>query len=376
MVTGWNYISFLTVAPYTKQMNIYKLNLVIFVYLISLPIYAKSNNLITKPINQAHKLLSSTLVNLSDQTDLLLSGKSDRNSNNTYLKISHIISKTEHIESEFQTLFQLKVDLPNSKNKFQLLIDKTTKNLLEDERSTTLDTLQVEQDYDKKENITDTLDDSDYSATLRRIWDIRTWKFETDIGLKIKIPLDSFLRITTKKEIDLNLFQLYFSEKIYWFYQTGVGQKTIFDVNRKLGASSLFRFGTVTTWSQEKHFFNYRHGFYLFNNLSKNHKILSQISANGDSSKATYLINYLIGSSYIYQIKKQHHLNLTLNAYGITRETPHINYYLTSVSYRYLLYQNWLYITLNPYVRFYKDKSFKPTSSIVVKIESLFGVIN
>ena len=113
------------------------------------------------------------------------------------------------------------------------------------------------------------------------------WHFNTDVGLRMPIPIKPFLRSRASYSVPLGLdWRLTATETGFWFDELGWGETSQFDMERVLNPLELFRASTTVTYLKDKDNFDLSQSFSVYHTLSDRTALLYQASAIGISPDA------------------------------------------------------------------------------------------
>jgi hypothetical protein len=164
------------------------------------------------------------------------------------------------------------------------------------------------------------------------------WRFSTDGGLKFQgLNTTPFARARASYGMQLDEWKLNAAETLFWFNTIGAGETTQIDLDRPISKPLLFRSTSNATWLNNTHNMSLRQDLTLFHTLDERTALLYQASA-----------------------------------IGVSRPNTHVTDYVLLLSYRYRLHREWVYLDLSPQIHFPKERNFKPSGTLVMRLEFLF----
>ena len=204
----------------------------------------------------------------------------------------------------------------------------------------------IESEPDEKRNIKDletrgtettpTTDSNNgvYTGIESQIGEGEKWKVRPSVGLRIRSPLDPYLRLRATRENLFTNWKLYFHESLYLFDSTGFGADTIMDWDRGLTENLLFRSSSFLRYTDERDQFDMSQSFNLIHQLSKKRVVTYKVAVFADSEPSIFATSYLINASY--------------------RQNVHKDY---------------LFVELQPQVQYQKINNFEPEYSLFLRME-------
>lgn len=163
------------------------------------------------------------------------------------------------------------------------------------------------------------------------------WNFNTDAGLKFPLPIQPFVRSRGSYSAPLGKWRLKAAQSVYWFKKLGAGETTQLDLERVYSDHLLFRATTNATWLNTQRNFDLSQNFAVYHTLDDRTALLYQASAIGVSKPKVQVMDYV-----------------------------------ALVSYRYRLHQKWLFFEASPQLHFPRDKNFKISPALMMRLEMLF----
>ncbi len=265
--------------------------------------------------------LSQNWLETSRNIDSWLSSSQSQGMNKSRINLGlkQLIGKSGDMESDF--FVRGKLDIPNTKRKFKLFIDSDT----DDQRSL----------EDRKLNV---VDDGDTTLGLGRINQSENFKIETDIGAKVRVPFDPFIR--TKAVIDGTLNDDWghgFEQRLWYYHQRGWGESSEYYLLREYDIHHALKISSEAQYQHRDEELELGQFFTLYQNIPENH-----------------------WRSYTFGITGSNKPNVQVDSYFI------------STSYKRLIYKDWVALSLDPRLRFPREDSWKANPELEIRIEIFF----
>ncbi len=281
-------------------------------------------------LSSAHYYLSENVEALADKIDSFFgSTRIYEESSGTYVQLRGTTIYGRGGEWEFDGRVRAKFDLPHLAEKINLVFESEGEDDNREDRILSGSTLPQ------------AVDDKDLAASLqyviqrREFWDIRLQP-----GLKVKWPLDPFVRVRFRW---LNpLSQTWLSRVTVtpgWFNSRGWEARARLDLERATGGGSLFRSSSEGIW------------------LLDDPRNLALVQA--------FFFSHPIGNrdQLAYEIGVTGQIEPRLEDTG----------YFASVRYRRDIHQRWIFLELKPQIVFDRDDDFRANPSIALSLEMVFG---
>lgn len=229
---------------------------------------------------------------------------SRRNSSFLRLGAFTVIEHGEPIDFDADVKFRL--DLPETKKRFKLVIESRTDEFLNLE----------ERGGKSPERPGDNRDDS--SGFLRLLSAPEHWKFNTDLGIRFRLPPDPFARFEAEREwLLLNDWIFRFDQSYYYFNSDGFGHRTQLFFEKDLGDQYFLRFRTQARWIKDDDIWDFSQAATLFHQLTFR-------------SAARYQIAWV----------------------GANQPNPRTTQYFISATYRKSIYSDWFFLEVSPALTF------------------------
>jgi hypothetical protein len=228
-------------------------------------------------------------------------------STGSYIRLTLDTTWTEGGNTDFSPGLQFKLRLPQTKKKLSLTIESDP-----EEKRTTQDiaTNTTEQTNNQKNSGVYTGLEKDVSAGTN-------WKVQPGIGVRIRSPLDFYVRVRAAYEKSYGLWQFSFKESIYWFDVEGYGEDSSIGWDRLLSKDLIFRSSSFLRYTEVNKYFDMSQSFFLIHQITQNRTISYQVAAFADSKPALYATGYLINARYRQNVHKD---------FVFVEVSPQINY--------------------------------------------------
>lgn len=228
---------------------------------------------------------------------------------------------------------RIKLALPGAQKRLHLLLESDPERLARDQGEGATGTAPL--------NVlgTEVTTPGQYSAAVRfQRQKEGLWNFSTDAGIKLRMPLDPFLRVRGSYVLPLDNWRLRLTQSAYWFNSIGLGETTRLDLEYFLAERSLFRASSDATWLHDLGGFNLRQDFVILRELDHRNALAYQASVIGKSVPVMQTTAYLL-----------------------------------QVRFRHRLHSNWLFYEINPQMHYPHDQGFMMQPLLVVRLEALLG---
>jgi hypothetical protein len=164
------------------------------------------------------------------------------------------------------------------------------------------------------------------------------WHFSTDWGIKFPIPPKPFVRSRGSYSVPLGNWRLKAAESVYWFNTLGAGETTQVDLERIISPPLLFRASSIATWLNDNQNFDLRQDLSLYHTFNDRTAVLYQASVIGVSNPAYAMTDFVV-----------------------------------FMVYRYRMHKEWLFFELSPQLHYPKDREYKPSPALSMRLEILFN---
>ena len=164
------------------------------------------------------------------------------------------------------------------------------------------------------------------------------WHLSADGGLKFQgLNTTPFARTRASLTVPMEEWRMKLAESVFWFNTIGVGETTQLDFERPLGEDLLFRSSSNASWLRDTTNFDLRQDLSFFHKLDSRNALLYQASV-----------------------------------LGVSRPQVQVTDYVVLVVYRYRLHREWMFFELSPQLHFPRERDFRPSSLLSMRLEILF----
>lgn len=282
-------------------------------------------------LDKPRDYISQRFVNLSTEVDRYFADERVfQESRTSYLRFYGDLVLKKSGSSDFNPQLQAKVVLPALEKRLHILLESETDVTGE------LPTASVPtQSGTPKVNVP-----NDFRAAVQvQVTDTPHWNINTDAGLRFHgLTLPPFVRARVSRVQSVRKWQFRFTEAVYWYEQSGMGESTQYDADYSFAEHYLGRSRTQAIWSDHDQKFDFEQDFILFNPIDDGHAI-----------------------SYGASI------------YGASQPNSHVTDYAVSVTWRTRIHREWLFLNIQPGLSWPESNSFHFTPSILLRVEAIFG---
>ncbi|WP_116475181.1 hypothetical protein [Zobellella maritima] len=251
--------------------------------------------------------------------------------NNSYLRLNQELQwqETEDLTAEPGIRFRL--DMPTTKERLRLIIESDP-----EESQGTL----AEQGSNSLRNDARDVGNTILGfARLSRKDKSRYWDTHLGAGVKIKLPLDPYARITSERlwRLKSKPWQLSSYNRASWFDSEGYSVRSRWDLGRPLDDIRHLRFITNLQWRETEDTFEF-----------------------SESAE----LNQILG--------RRHAVRYAATLVGNSVTDPQINDYYLLANYRRNLHKEILYLDVIPELHFPRGSDFEPRWAFTLRLEMLF----
>jgi len=277
-----------------------------------------------------HETLSRSIENFSRRLDSFFGDTQVyEESTDTYgaLRLSSRYEQGGNLT--FESKFRLRLDLPHTEKRLRVRFE------LEDE------------DYDENESTatpsgTTTIGDRNVNAALQFILkEKRNWSASLSPGLRIRDPLDPYVKLRLRRSLDLMDWRSRLVQKFEWYDSTGFGTLTSVDFDHLLAKKTLLRLTTQAYRNEGEY-------------VAKEFEVSERVA--------------------IYNALKRR-LVLSSEAAIIGRTEPnwHHERYYVNLHLRRDIHKGFVFLGFVPQIDFIRDNHFRGEPSITLNLEVLYG---
>lgn len=233
-------------------------------------------------------------------------------------------------EHRFVLSARANVRLPIAEQKLHLLIETDPEqNTVSDSKQTQLQPQPANQQAAPQ----------GLAAALRYVKaEAERWHLSADAGLKFRgFKTEPFVRTRAGLEIPMGEWRAKLAETVFWFNSIGAGETTQLDFERTLSETVLLRATSNATWLHETQNFDMRQDLTAFHQLDERTALLYQASV-----------------------------------IGVSKPHAQVTDYVLLMSYRYRLHREWMYFDISPQLHFPRERSFRASPLLSMRLEILF----
>lgn len=246
------------------------------------------------------------------------------------LKIVPRVEWSEANDITTKIKFKLKLDLPRTKDRIQLVAD----NLGEDRSALTTfsESLSRPESSEREE---------DTSIALRaEFGEHFKIKFRGDLGLKFRPEPVPKIKLRARLPWNIGNWQIQLSETLFWEGRDGFGEKTSLDFERFISKFTSIEFSSAAVWSET--------------------------SEGVDLGQSVYVDHYL---------GRHRRLGLKMGVEAHTEPTFDVDRYLVRCPLSQKTHKDWMYVVIEPGADFPVERDYKFSPLIIFKLELIFGHI-
>ncbi|RCV89341.1 hypothetical protein [Vreelandella rituensis] len=251
--------------------------------------------------------------------------------NESYLRIGQEVDWREGEGTDVELNLRYRIDLPTSEERLRLLIEsdpEEAQGTLEEQGSGRLA-------RDQRDRSTSTLG----LAWLEKRDKRKTWNNRVDAGVRLRLPLDPYVRFTNERLWTLNEspWQLESNNRLSWFNHDGYSARTRWDIGRPLSSNRHLRFITNVQWREEHDTLEY-----------------------SETAELNHRIN------------RRSALRYSAIALGESASDPRLNDYYLQTRYRRNLHKGILYADVIPELHFAREEDYEPRWAMTLRLEMYF----
>ncbi|MBI5889808.1 MAG: hypothetical protein HZB47_03920 [Nitrosomonadales bacterium] len=234
-------------------------------------------------------------------------------------------------ERRFVVAGRANVSLPIAEERLHLLLET------DPDRNATVDPKQAQTQPLTQPRPTGT--PKSYAAALRYAKaEAERWHFSADAGLKFQgLNTSPFVRTRASLARPAGDWRMKLAETLFWFNSTGAGESTQLDFERPISEPLLLRATSSATWLHDQQNFDMRQDLTLFHKLDDRAALLYQASV-----------------------------------IGVSRPQAQVMDCVLLMAYRYRLHRQWMYFDLSPQLHFPRDRDFRSSPALSMRLEILF----
>ncbi len=199
-------------------------------------------------------------------------------------------------------------------------------------------------------------DKEGFNAALRyMLFDELLTNLRLDGGLRFHgFNIEPFSGIRFRRTFPLHLWEIRFTQRAYWYGDTGVEINSQLDLDRKIAGTNLLRFTPKVSWYKKKQGLFYGMTATYFQHLNENHAFQyktfikfvthpDDVAPNGENRSSDSSERNVVDDGGL------------------------------EVIYRHRLHKHWLYGEAAIWARFPRDRDYERTLGLYYKIDVFFG---
>lgn len=275
-------------------------------------------------IDHAHQKLSSSLFMFSNTIDSFFGGqRADDLPNGSRLRFYWLANKEEGTALRGESAVRANIVLVETQKKLKV----SFKN-------------KYEKESESKGNVKNSVEGQQSGPVVQNYdpQDLLRWRLKFDSGIRLEIPPEPFARLRLLKSWHIGSYELRPSQEFFWYLTDGFGESTKLDLDRPINEDFLFRYENDATWTDKNDYFTFYSGPVLYQKISERR-----------------------GLSYNAKVL------------GVSKPSWFVNDYRFEVSYRQLLFRQWFFAEITPYIRFPKENDWKKILGFNFRLEVVIG---
>jgi len=282
-------------------------------------------------VDTSHKQMSNFLESILTRADSLFSGNRSYDApTGSYVALGGAYTLRKNVDggNELDPLTRAKINLPKTKNRFQLLLDREIENLTksESQRDAQVAAGQI------------AADDNPYLALRGVARETLNVALTADVGARLRLDPDPFVRLRARRVFSLGAWELPLSETLLYRYDEKFSAATELACLRSVGDNIAIGIILNATYR------DFTGGFDL-----------------GTSAAVGWRIN------------DRSLLATEIGAYGQTEPEVQDTAYSFSLRYRRKIYKEWLVLELRPQLILLPLEDFREVPYFTVQLEVYFG---
>lgn len=235
------------------------------------------------------RTVAQTVVSFSETVDSFFGDdRISQEGNTSHLHLSDTFILSENAVGQHAPKIRLRIRLPNSQKRLNLVVDNIVDQFRQDEVNNNL--AEGSQGQFADQSLTTALQ---YSAVAEKKWDVNS-----KVGLKLKFPLDPFATARARRSFFFGDWEARVSENVFWYRIRGIGQIGRLDFDYNVHEKLLFRFANTESWLKNEDFYRFTHGFFLFQKLNNGRGISYSAFLNSTSDPVVHVESYVLAASY------------------------------------------------------------------------------
>jgi hypothetical protein len=251
--------------------------------------------------------------------------------NRSYLKLKYKSEYTHYGYFDSDERVSIRVDLPHVKDNWNLIFETDPEDY---------NSLESKQRGLSTSNSKDSIDGAIGGVRLQD-GELRHWRTNLDLGVKLRWPLDPFTRADIRRVEELSEnWTTQFKQELFYYHSVGSGSLTELNFYHATNDdfSQIFKVGSSAQYIYEDDNWEVLFLLNYFDRISSNH-----------------LIEYSTGVSFEPNLADE------------------VSNSWISVAWRQKLYSNWLYLSLIPQVDAPREFDYQPNAGFRMELEAVFS---
>ena len=275
-----------------------------------------------RTMDRVHGAVSWGLVETVDTFDGFFGDERVAEENNqTLLKLSLPYTIKESDESEFKPSINARVALPRLQNRLHVILDEFT------------------QDEDRDNDPGDDDEHQRVSLGLRYLAKERyKIRVNYDAGLRFNSGLDPFVRARASRAFSLQKWVPRVTEDLLWTEKESLTSTSTINFDRPIATGWLFRAQSRVVWEEQEY---------------------------GVRPSETL--------SLFWRPSEIRAASVSAGVNGLTHPATVVDKYRAAVTYRQRVFRKWMYVEVTPEAQFPRERDFKFTPMLTLKLEMFFG---
>ncbi|UCE88578.1 MAG: hypothetical protein JSW10_09575 [Pseudomonadota bacterium] len=281
------------------------------------------------PLDTPHRVVSRSLETAVSWFDSFFAdSKVYRDTTRSYATVSGQVTFREGGETDFDGDFRVKVRLPQARKRWNLIFQSDPRETALTER----------EEREEIAPVTSSEANEYFTGVEAVIREVELWDIRPTFGVKISAPIDPFAGVRVRRSLTLPKWTFRFEQAVIWFDLAGTVADTLLEFNRPFRERFVFRSTSRARWRDETDKWELGQVFSVFQTLSARRAIAWEAGVYGTSDPT-----------------------VRAESYGL------------SIRYRQRVYKKWLFVEAVPNVVFARADDFDATTSLVFRVEAVFG---
>lgn len=281
-------------------------------------------------VDRYHQRLSKGTLRMSENIDNYFSESiKKKKKNKSRLTLTFSTLFREAAGPVLTPELDYRLHLPNTEKKLNLIISRD-----DDDKDEGKGTDRAEAQTNAANEVA-----SQTSAAIGYIFNKAGIEYSVTTGILLGIPTKLFSALTLKKKHELNKnWNLKMQEVVKWVNTDGFYSDTNFNFERPISKKYKFLFINNMFWNDENYLVTFKHGPSFYHYLAEHSTLAYHAHLSTVSNPSWFVTNYIL-----------------------------------QVKYTTLIYKNWLYMSLSPFVNFPVENNFHRSPGFLLNFDFVFG---